>query len=125
VRMVQCPEICFWCGEFTGRTSVFEATSADDYDIQGVLGSYEPCPTCQRTWSLGVVLFEVVDEQSSPRPPITPGYAPTGRWFIVPPETIREYFDYPEQVIATGKGIIDPVLADYLMECFMQGQVIH
>lgn len=68
MRLVECPELCFWRGETTGGTSVFEATRPEDYDIPGVLASYEPCPTCRRTWDLGVVLFEVVDEHKSSRP---------------------------------------------------------
>lgn len=125
MRLVQCPEFCFWCGEATGRTTVFEATRPEDYEIPGVLASYEPCPTCRRTWGLGVVLFEVINEQESSRPPLTPGYAPTGRWFIVSPESIRDHFDNPEQVLSAGKGIIEPDLAEYLMDSFMQEQIIH
>ena len=34
---------------------------------------------------------------------ITPGYAPTGRGLSC--QTIREYFDYPERVIATGRAL--------------------
>lgn len=72
-----------------------------------------------------MVLFEAAGQNISSRPPITPGYAPTGRWFIAPPETIREHFNYAEQVSAAGKDIIDTELADYLMDSFMEGQGVH
>lgn len=125
MRIIQCPELCFWCGETTGQLSTFEATSQEDYDVKGVWASYEPCPSCRNTWQLGIVLFEVLDHQVNQRPPLTPGYYPTGRWFLVPRDTIMEHFTYPERVLSSGKGIIDPEIADYLMASFMEDQVVH
>lgn len=82
--------ICFFCGEQKNEIVLLGKSKGrtDEEAPKTMLMDYVPCEECQKKFAQGLLVIEVVDYPMVENQfEITDGHYPTGRYFVVKPQT--------------------------------------
>lgn len=104
--------ICFFCGEPKNEVALLGRIGKGTEDIEAprhALLDYEPCKECLKKMATGITLVEVSNTPSDNQPPIAENAYPTGNWWVVTEDFIRNNIqpvELAEQVILHRKCLV-------------------
>lgn len=106
--------VCFFCGEPKNEVALLGRIGKGTEDIEAprhALLNYEPCEECLKKMATGITLVEVSNTPNSDNQPPIVAYAyPTGNWWVVDEDFVRNNIQPPElaeQVIVHRKCLVD------------------
>lgn len=106
--------ICFFCREEKSEIALLGKIGGRNKDIeapQHMILDYEPCDECKKKMATGITLIEVTTTPNTEnQPEIAQNAYPTGNWWVVKENYIRNNFQPPElveQVMAYRKAFIE------------------
>jgi hypothetical protein len=110
--------ICYFCGNDKGTISIPTASVPDQSIIPDrIFVDYTPCKCCSDKFSSGILVLRVEAVSEPPTtPPIIPGYTPTGKWVLVPDDTVGEIFlsPYKEKILEDRHALLNAEQFDKL-----------
>ena len=74
--------VCFWC-----RRKMNEGDNDGDPEYL----NYDKCLECASKADLGITMIQVTKEPNG-NPMIHPEYYPTGKWMVIPEDTMKDMF---------------------------------
>ena len=105
--------ICFSCGEEKNEVALLGRIGKGNEDIEAphhMILDYEPCEQCKKKMDTGITLIEITDVPNSEnQPPIAENAYPTGNWWVVTEDFIRNNIqpvELAEQVILHRKCLV-------------------
>lgn len=105
--------ICFFCGEEKSEIALLGKIGGKGKDLEAprhALLDYEPCEECLKKMATGITLVEVSNTPvSANQPPIAENAYPTGNWWVVTEDFIRNNIqpvELAEQVILHRKCLV-------------------
>lgn len=105
--------ICFFCGEEKHEIALLGKIGKGTEDLEAphyALLDYEPCDECLKKMATGITLVEVSNTPvSANQPPIIENAYPTGNWWVVTEDFIRNNIqpvELAEQVILHRKCLV-------------------
>ena len=109
-----CIPVCFFCGEEKNEVALLGRIGKGTEDIEAprhALLDYEPCEECLKKMTTGIALIEVSNTPNSDnQPPIIENAYPTGNWWVVDEDFVRNNIqpvELAEQVIVHRKCLVD------------------
>lgn len=106
--------VCFFCGEPKNEVALLGRIGKGTEDIEAprhALLDYEPCEECLKKMATGIALIEVNNTPNSDnQPPIIENAYPTGNWWVVDEDFVRNNIqpvELAEQVIVHRKCLVD------------------
>ena len=106
--------VCFFCGEEKNEVALLGRIGKGKEDIEAprhALLDYEPCEECLKKMATGIALIEVNNTPNSDnQPPIIENAYPTGNWWVVDEDFVRNNIqpvELAEQVIVHRKCLVD------------------
>lgn len=105
--------ICFFCGEEKHEIALLGKIGGRNKDLEAprhMILNYEPCEECKKKMDTGITLIEITDiPNSENQPPIAENAYPTGNWWVVTEDFIRNNIQPPElaeQIIQHRKTLV-------------------
>ncbi len=111
--------ICFWCGNEKEEILIGKKAISEEKIQTKAIGNYDPCEQCKSGMSNGITLIEATEN------PIAVGQKklqhgfPTGRWAVLPEETIRSLIQDEQmlkKILKSRKTLTHPEVFAMLFE---------
>lgn len=105
--------VCFFCGEEKNEVALLGRIGKGKNDIEAphhMILDYEPCEECKKKMDTGITLIEITDTPNSENQlPIATDAYPTGNWWVVTEDFIRNNIqphELAEQIIQHRKTLV-------------------
>lgn len=105
--------VCFFCGEEKNEVALLGRIGKGKNDIEAphhMILDYEPCEECKKKMDTGITLIEITDTPNSEnQSPIATDAYPTGNWWVVTEDFIRNNIqphELAEQIIQHRKTLV-------------------
>lgn len=116
--------VCFWCGNEKGEIAFLGSAYKGEAPRTMLLNydpciNYDPCTECEELMAQGITFMEAEPRQpNEKRVPMQVGTYPTGRWWVLKEESVKELVKEPalSEALRCRKMFIDPHTASLIFD---------